>query len=53
MEPPQALFTSEASLTFVDRLPPAEEIKNLQIVFWFCYVFSHDLSFKHTMASLF
>lgn len=32
MELLQALFTSEASLSFVDLLPLAEEIKNLQIV---------------------
>ena len=34
-----ALFTSEASLTFVDRLPLAKEIKNLQIVCWFVVSF--------------
>ena len=41
------LHQNSASLTFVDFLPLAEEIKNLQIVCCFCCVFSHDLSFEN------
>ena len=47
MELLQALFTSEASLTFVDFLPLAEEIYNLQIVCCSRCVFSYDLSFEN------
>ena len=53
MELLQVLLTSEASLIFLDFLPLAEEIKNLQIVCCFCCDFSHDLSFENSSMILF
>ena len=47
MELLQVLFTSEASQTFVDFLPLAKDVKNLQIVCCFRCVFSHDFSFEN------
>ena len=41
------IITSEASLTFVDPLSLAKEIKKLQIVCCFRCVFSHDLNFEN------
>ena len=46
MELRLVLFTSDASLTFVDIFPLAETITNLQVVVVFC-VFSPDLSFEN------
>ena len=49
MEVLPALFTSEASLTFIDLLPLAKKILKIYkcLLLCFDYVFSHDLSFEN------